>query len=463
MKNILKRSNSKESSPINYSRRELMVRSALGFGSLPLKSLITGLPVPFLLGLAQGSNLAHAMSNSSKKYFIISHKGGGDPVNISCPGTYANPNRANDPRSSVGHPDVDGFKTPTTFRLGRKSVRAAEPWSTLDEDLRANMGFWHHGTYTNAHPDFASVRRFNGAIKGPDGNGSAEISALIAEETSKDLAPVVPEPLSLGGDRVQFGGRFLPTLQPLDVKGLFSGGVKNLDAMVALRDNFIDSAYYTVKKNGTPAQRKFLDEYAKSRQEASTVSDGLGALITGIDGNDSKNQAVLAVALLQLNVCPVVTLGLNFGGDTHTGSDDEVRETTSEMAVLNTLWKELKGANLEDRTIVTSLNVFGRGMVRNSADGTNHNGSHHAMFTIGTNIAPGIIGGVEPVRKNNKITNFQATGINSGTGNAGNADIPFSETLVSVGKTLAKAVGIDDSIIDKRFDGGKIISAALNS
>lgn len=454
---------------MTLSRRELAVKSALGFASLPLRSLITGLPASFLLGLSSPSSAATV---SDKKFLIISHWGGADPVGENAPGSYPlDPDDLSDPLHSIEHPSVAeagdvalGYENPVMFKLGEQKVRAAQIWADLDEDLRSNMGFWHHSTLTTSHPDFANVRRFHGAIKNADGRGSSELDELIAQETAQSLGTLVKEPISLGGSRIVYEGCSQPILAPTSIKNLFASSEVNLDKMVKLRDGFIDEVYKKVKKSGTPAQKSFLDNYARSQSEASNMGDGLGALLTGVSDDSGIGQAKVAAALVQLNICPVVTVGFRFGGDNHGDSQltDEAEASIAGAQSINTLWGELKAANLQDRVIVSSLNTFGRTKLRNTEGGRDHNGDHHTMFTVGTNIKGGMIGGMEPIYQKGKIKDFKASAINSVTGKSKNSDIEFDETLVSMGKTLAKAVGIDDSVIDKRFDGGKVITAAFS-
>lgn len=171
----------------------------------------------------------------------------------------------------------------------------------------------------------------------------------------------------------------------------------------------------------------------------------------------------MAVALIQTGIAPVITLGMIFGGDNH-GDDTlagEVENTTAAMPALTTLWEKLKAANIEDKVVFSSLNVFGRTFLRNSNNGRNHNGRHHCMFTFGSTVKPGVVGGIEPVSKDGSIIGFSATGINAANGKTRNADIPYDQTLVSVGKTLARSVGISEERINVRFSGGKIITGAL--
>lgn len=461
-KNIVKKETSSGALDTSHhmaSRRNLMISASLAMGSVQLRSLITGLPVPFLLGASQAVVAAQA----DKKFVIISHVQEGDPINTNAPGSYADdPSNGNDPLNRIQHPDVQGFKTPTSFKLGQVNVKAAQPWSTLDEDLRERMGFWHHGTYTNAHPEFPSVRRLNGLAKKSDGSGSVEISEILASENYKGLGTLIAEPITLGGSQVEYKNRTLPLLTPVDLKKLFSGdgNANTIDRMVALRDTFMDEAYKNLVKSGTPAQKKFFDSYALSQQTARKIGDNLAERLEKISDNLEASQGLLAAALISLKVCPVITMGLNFGGDNHADKilNDEVSQTRAVMPAINSLWQELGRLGIQDQTVIANLNTFGRSLLRNQPGGRNHNGGHHTMFVIGANVRPGVIGGVEENKKD-----FQARPIDSVSGKPSvSADIPHEDTLVSVAKTLAASAGIERDVIAKRFNGGKIIEAALN-
>jgi len=451
------------------NRRDMLLRSSFAFGTVSMQSLVTGLPTSFLMGLSQN---AMAAEPQDYKYLVMSHMQSGDPVNTNVPGTYpAIDQNEDDPLSLIDHPKVDqlgdraaGFETPIEFNLGDQMVKAAQPWSTLTDDLRKRFAFWHHGTFVNAHPDFPSVRRLNGAAKAENGREVDEYNELICQETKLGLGTLTGQPISVGGTRVSADDVEIPILKPTDIRDLFQSQISDLDKMIKLRSRYLDRAYAQVKSNGSPAQLKFLEQYAKSQADANEIGDSLGGLITGINGTDSINQAKMVVALLQINISPVLTMGIGFGGDNHADANltDELTATVSAIPAINTLWEELKKARYQDRVVFASLNPFGRDLIRNDVGGRDHNGGHHAMFTFGPSIKGGVVGALEPTVYKGEIVNFHAKGIHSESGlSDGQLDIQASETLVSVGKTLAKAVGISDERINERLDGGKIIRGAL--
>jgi uncharacterized protein (DUF1501 family) len=235
--------------------------------------------------------------------------------------------------------------------------------------------------------------------------------------------------------------------------------------MVALRDYYIDSTYSAVKTSGTPAQRKFLDRYAQSRQEAIDLGGELGNLLSSVNTNGVVGQIKTAIALIKLNVSPVITLGLPFGGDNHndTTLSDEVSETIQSVKDIATLWSELKAAGLQDRVNFASINVFGRTLRRVSTGGRTHHAQHHTTIAFGSNIKGGVVGGYTPI-KSTGISELKAAAIKSTTGGTtGGTDIPYEHGLASVGKTLAYAAGVSTARINARIDPdvGKVISGGL--
>jgi hypothetical protein len=433
-----------------------------------MRSLLTGLPTAFLLGKSEASWAAA----SDAKFLILSHMSNGDPLNANAPGAYGNPSNANDPLHQIEHATVAelgnkaaGFATPATFMLGNKQVRAAQPWSTLPSDLLARSAFWHHATYTNAHPDFEVVVGLGGALKGPDGSGGDHFGSFVAQENHENLGSLSAELIRIGGSASHSNGVLAPQLSPLTLKSIFGAKVAHFDRMVAMRDHFLDQTYQEVKATGTPAQRKFLDRYASSRQEAQTLGDSLGELLTDITGSGPADQAKMAAALIQLKVAPVITLGMPFGGDNHQDLmlEKEVDETITTIEAFKTLWDKLTFARVQNDVVFASFNVFGRTLKRASNGGRDHNGSHHCMYVFGSTIKAGVVGGLEAYQRRSgpEGIDFKASAINAANGSTSNPNIPFEQTLSSVGKTLATAVGIDAARITKRIDTGRVITGAL--
>ena len=87
--------------------------------------------------------------------------------------------------------------------------------------------------------------------------------------------------------------------------------------------------------------------------------------------------------------------------------------------------------------------------------GRDHNRGHHVTVLMGNSLAPGVIGGIEPAGND-----YNARSIDSVTGAPG-GDIPFEETLGSMGKTLGVALGIPRDRMDAAVKLGRPVEAAL--
>ena len=459
----------------SMNKRDFLKGALFGGGAVGLRSLLTGLPPAFLLY----GRTAQAQDAELPTYLILSNAQAGHPINGNAPGTYPqNPQDMNDPLRLIDHPrvadlgtgvqgSVNGmdytaaaFETPTDLVLGSTTVKAAAPWAALPPELLARATFFHHATYANAHPEFSNVMQFHGAVKGPTGTGQEMFSSFIAQETATALGTLTNQPVNVGGNLVTFESRPLGTLDPRELQSLFGAGthptqVPDPSQIVRLRDAMIDQIYRGVRDTGSHAQKAFLDRYALGRTQAARLGDSLGPLLADITSDGPLDEVRAAVALLQLNVTPVVVLQFRSGGDNHQDANlqNEVNQTLETMNGLRLLWDRLAQAGLQDRVTFANLDVFGRKLVRNSRGGRDHNRDHHMMLMFGPKIASGVVGGLEPTyNRNGSLRDFKAQAI---------GDIPFDQTLESAGKTLAKAVGVPDDRITTRIKGGDFVSSAL--
>ena len=131
---------------------------------LGLKSLATGLPKSWFLG----ERIAYADS-PTPQYLILATSSNGDPLNANAPGSYV-PGAQNSPIPDLAAANV-------TF--GDASYQAAKCWGSLPDDLRARMAFFHHRTYTNAHPEHRKVMALQGAAKLATGNGQEMLPSVF--------------------------------------------------------------------------------------------------------------------------------------------------------------------------------------------------------------------------------------------------------------------------------------------
>ncbi len=434
---------------MNPTRRKLLQSAVFGAGLVGLKSLATGLPIPWFR-----DGILHAAEVPQPGFLILSTVNSGDPFNANVPGAYV---------AGTDHGTDPGL-APTPVTLGATTATGAQRWSLVPEDLRSRMTFIHHRTYSNAHPDYGKVQGLMGAAKAQSGNGQEMIASLFAQENSTPLATIQTEPVPLGNELITYQSRPLSNLRPLDLKSLFASPQDLAAKLQKLRDSELDTMYAAMKTSGTRLQRTFLDRYALGRDQARSLGDGLGALLARLPldpkaQNSPADQLLSAVALIRMKVSPAVTVHLPFGGDNHNDAllTDEASQTIASIGNIEFLWSELKAAGLQDHVTFAVLNVFGRTLKRNTRGGRDHNGNAHAMMMFGPQIRGSVIGGIAPDGRD-----FSATAINSQTGaSAPDGDVQPLESLESTAKTLGTALGLSSDVLKHRIQNGKVISAAL--
>ncbi|HVY25505.1 MAG TPA: DUF1501 domain-containing protein [Polyangiaceae bacterium] len=414
-----------------------------------LRSLATGLPKSWLLG----ERVALA-ADTAPQFLILATSGQGDPLNANAPGSFVQ-GTENSPVAELAAADVS---------FGGASFKAAKCWGDLPDALRARLAFFHHRTYTNAHPEHRKVMTLQGAAKSAMGNGQEMLPSLIASELATVLGTIQTEPIPLGNELISFEGRALDNIDPSGLKSLFDEPDDLLTGLTSMRDQEIDKIYGELRVNGSKLQRDFLDRYALGREQVRKLGGDLANLLTRLpvdpaDRDSPTDQVIAAVALIKLKVAPVVTIHLPFGGDNHNDSDltTEAEDTQASIATLTTLWTELTAAGLEDQVTFASLNVFGRTLKRNAGGGRNHNQNHHVMTLFGKHVKGGVIGGIGPVDGD-----FGALAIDSASGKGGDGgDIDPLASLESAGKTLAAAVQVPSDRIETRINAGKVVAAAI--
>lgn len=431
--------------------RRRMLEVLFGAGGLGLRALATGLPASFLANpLRRAEAQDYACADKAKaQYLILSTSRAGDPVNANVPGTYDFPDivHAADPSMAA-----------TTFNVGGKPVKAAQIWSTLPAGVLDRTAFIHHATLTNSHNNLAKVLR---------AMGDTERQEMLASIYAKHLAPclgtIQTEPVSAGaGSFMTFNGRALPNLPPRGLRDLLARPASPLTMLQPLRDQSLDEINALLKARGTEAQRRYLDSLALSRGQARALSSDLLDLLSTITSDNEAGQITAAVALIKMNVAPVITIRIDFGGDNHTDADlmrAEVPQHIEGVGFIGQLMTELQAAGLADRVTFAMVNTFGRTLSSTGLVGRNHWGSHHATIMIGKHVRGGVYGGIEKGPKD-----YNAQAIDSATGRgvpAGGGDIPFEQTLAAMGKTLGAALGLSSAALDRYVKTGKIIAPAV--
>lgn len=418
-----------------------------GPGYVGLQSLATGLPISALLhGIP---NTAHAQEDTNPQYLIMISRSAGDPINANAPGSYV-PGVVNNP---------DAALAPTELYLGNHQTTAAAPWAALPEWALSQTTFIHHRTYQNVHGQHNNVMRLLGNALGSSGSGTEMITSLYSSETASMLGTIQREPIALGGNSLTFEGRALQSVRPQTLASLFSPESGMALELSQLRQQRLDEIHAILDTNGSAAQKEWLDRYATTKEQIQALDESLLETFSSITADDQDAQITAAVALIQMQVSPVLQIAIDFGGDNHrdSGLATEAAQTITGIQAISSLLNQLDTTGLRDKVTVANLSVFGRTLKQKGTRGRNHNLNHHVMMVSGANVNPGVIGAITETGND-----FGATGINSVTGvGDDNADIPADETLEAATKTLGATLGISTERMDIRISGGKVIQSAL--
>jgi hypothetical protein len=211
----------------------------------------------------------------------------------------------------------------------------------------------------------------------------------------------------------------------------------------------------------SPAQRSFIDAYVNAQSDLSKLNQSILSTLAALPDNSPNSQVDAAIALIRMNVTPVVAIHIPFGGDNHHDSmyQNEASQTITGVATLDYMLGQLKqytavdGRCLSDAVTVVSLNVFGRTLAYDTqnGDGRQHNQNHQVSFVIGAPFKGGLFGGLAPVGGD-----FGALPIDSMTGaGSSSGDIAPVDTLSSFAQTVAAGVGVDPKVISQNISNEK--------
>jgi len=440
------------------TRREGLLGTLFGAGMVGLRALATGLPAALLAdprrALAGGAVPAcpGGLPAAGKAQFIVfATSGAGDPVNANVPGTYDDP--------KIVH-SADPAMVATALTLGGQVHQAAAPWAALPQAVLDRTTFWHLMTNTPVHPKEPDVLKLMG------GTYAGEmLPSLLARQLAPCLGTIQAQPIVLGAtspsEGLSYGGAALPIIPALALKATLTSAAGPLTNLQALRDQTMSELYAISKSGATSAQRAYIDDLAASQSQVRSINQSLLDNLSSIKDNTAASQILAAITLIQMNVTPVISIHIPFGGDNHRdlGLATEMAQTVAGVALIGSLMQQLATAGLADRVTLVSLNVFGRTIGPGNTDGRQHNPNHQVSIAIGKPFRGGVIGGVAPVG-----TDYGALAISSADGTGAAAgDIPAAETLGAFGKTLLAAVGVDAATVTSSVTAGKVVQAALSA
>jgi hypothetical protein len=437
---------------MKISRRNLLVSTLFGAGYVGLRSLATGVPASILTkgrrAFADGT--VNACGDSSKyQYIIMSTSSYGDPINANVPGAYG---------VSGVYNNQDPTMAPTALSLGGVRTTAASPWAQLPQPVLDRATFWHLMTNTPVHPKQPDVLSLQGAT-----TKNEMLPSALAAQLAPCLHTVQTQPITVGANNpsegLRFAGSALPILPPLALKATLTAPNGPLSNLRTLREDTLGKLADLYKQGATAAQARYVDSLVKSDSELRGLSTDLLGLLGSISDNGIASQITAALALIQMNVTPVVCLHIPFGGDNHfdTGLATEAAQTVAGVQAIGSLMSALQAASLQDKVTFISLNVFGRTLGAASVNGRQHNPNHQVSITIGKPFRGGVLGGVAPVGNDYGALDIDST---TGAGRSG-ADINALDTLASFGKTVLTGSGVDSATTDAWIPSGKVIAAAL--
>ncbi|MGH9885747.1 MAG: DUF1501 domain-containing protein [bacterium] len=432
------------------SRRKALMSALFGAGYVGLRALATGIPAGILLKGRRAFADGAACANPSKAQFIIMNtSGNGDPINANVPGTYDDPN--------ITH-SADPLMAPTQLTLGGVATKAAAPWAALPQTVLDRTTFWHIMTNTPVHPKEPDVLKLMGMTYAGE-----MLPSLLAKQLAPCLGTVQAQPITLGAsspsEGLSYAGQALPIIPPLALKATLTSPVGPLSNLKAMRDQTLSQLDDLYRGSASPAQKAYLDSLIASQDQVRNIRQDLLNSLTSIKDNSITSQITAAIALVQMNVTPVIAIHIPFGGDNHTDAAlaNEAKQTQSGVAAIGSLMSQLDAAGMADKVTFISLNVFGRTLGPKHTDGRDHNANHQVSIAIGKAFKAGVIGAVGPV-----AGDYGALAINSQNGRGGaGGDVEPAGSLPSFGKTVLTAVGFDDATIDQSITAGKIVPAAL--
>jgi hypothetical protein len=434
------------------TRRDAIMSTLFGAGCVGLRALATGLPPALLLNPRRALAAAPACGAAQQakaQFIILNTSGSGDPINASAPGTYDD--------AAISH-SLDPAMAPTALTLGGQATTAAAPWAALPQAVLDRTVFWHLMTNTPVHPKEPDVLKLMGSVYAGE-----MLPSLLAKQLAPCLNTIQAQPISLGAtspaEGLSYGGAALPIIPALALKATLTNTPGPLTNLQPLRDQTLAQLYDVYRNGATPAQRTYIDSLVTSQQQVRNINQSLLDALTSIKDNSAASQILAAVTLIQMNVTPVVSIHIPFGGDNHrdVGLAAETAQTVSGVAAIAALMQQLATAGLADKVTFMTLNVFGRTLGPTSTDGRQHNANHQVSITIGKPFRGGVIGAVAPV-----AGDYGATAIDAKTGKGGAAgDIKPVDTLPAFGRTMLAAVGVDDATATSAIAAGKVIPAAL--
>lgn len=431
------------------NRRHFLRVSAGSALAVSVRSLLTGLPAAFLL---TGQTRAQ---EAGRKFVMLAQSGAGEAVNGFGPGSFDSPDFSHPaPDESDATRDIAGrtfsaadLSATTDFLGGNSPVRIARCFEALGA-MQDNMAFFHHRTNFGIHPQMQSAQAIGGAMRGADGRGQEQLASALAQENAVALGSVIDRPIVLSGS-VSYENTPLTRYEPTVLKELVLSSVSTAvpsDMFGAARDKMLDRVYTNVRDNGTPNQRRFLDDYVLSQAQAVDVAERLVAEVDEIVDDGLTSQMKMATIIGKLQLAPVAVVGYRVSGDNHVpnGLEVETSLTLDMMASYREFYDFALSNGFWDQMLYATLSVFGRKM-NVSNNGRGHNGSLSTGLLFGGQLQRAVVGGINPDNPRG-----ESLPINSTTGGTGNPDVSDGDSFACYAKSVMMASGVPQDRLDAR-------------
>jgi hypothetical protein len=454
---------------MDTTRRNALKTMLLGAGGLGLRGLLAGVPASLLAAAeraaAQSADTCDAAalpgldpSVHPPQRLILITGAGGDPLNANVPGTYDVP--------GLYHATDAGFSESDHGHLtfGPRTWGCARPWEqlvTAYPEIGNRICFFHHGTYTVAHGDHAKVNAYMGAIR----RGEMLCSFLAKHvHTCAPRPTTQAAPVLLSQNLIRYTGAVLPVLDRGGLSAILQQPTGTQGALRTLRTGDHRRLRDVLARTATPSQQAALAAYLQAQDDARAVNQTLvGGLANPAGANEQQRRNTVAVALLEMNLSPVVVMEYDFGGDNHSSMWEETTNTTQSVADLGDLFQKLRARGLQDDVTIVLQYVFGRTLGAQARSGNpsglngrDHNAGHHCTVIIGRGFTGSVIGGVVPTPGGD----FRADSISSGSGAQG-GDISYEAGLGSLAKTISAGMGLSRAVIEDQITVGKVVEGAL--
>lgn len=455
---------------MSINRRHFVKGGLSGILANSLRAAVTGVPLSFLT-----SGTVSAAGTGSPRFLVIATSDRGEPLNIYGPGSFSS--KANDAASRISHADLNiapaeysrvingikynaiDFNNGANLSLGKETVKAARVWGALNQGMRDNLvSFWHN-TNVNGHSEYRDILSVNLAMKDAEGGKSEHVAAAIAQELSPLLGTATNTPVVLGNGPHTTNGVPLNNYRASSLKLAFDNNNSLVapSGFSALYTSTVNKMFKEVKSNGTSTQMKFLDQHIASRQEAISLGDQMGELLSKVgNGNTALDQMTVALAMFKAKLTPVVVVKSQWGGDNHAGRNVywEVEQTLESIDTLNKFYDLANSQGMGDQIAYAELSIFGRtAKLSKKNGGRDHSGKFTNGLIYGTNLRGGMVGGLQPFR-NDEV---ETSALNSTTGGTDKPDVAQKDTFESYIKTMMLATGVPEDRCDVRMPNGKIV------